>query len=628
MRRRSVGGLLSALLSRRQKEGAPLSSVGSCLLCGASMADQKLYDRFRVCPNCRFHYSISSRERVRLLTDPKSFKEKFSTVSSLDPLSFKGKVPYRKRLFKDQRRTRSPEAAMVGRSKIGGVRNVLVTLDFGFMGGSMGCVVGEKVTRALEYATKKSWPLVAVVSSAGTRMQEGVLSLMQMAKTTTAANQLHHAGIPYICVLTSPTTGQAYASFVNLADILIAEPRAILGFSPMKALQSVTDGPLPQGAHTAEAHLAHGLIDLIVDREALQPTLASLLALLSPTHTQANVRKPKGRDRKITAKDKGASAWELVQQAREGKRPTARDYINLLFNQFVELHGDRFSTDDQQVICGLADLAGRTVMVIGQIPIGEANGSTAESTSRPGGFRKAQRAMRLAAKFRIPVVTLIDTPGPSASLEAEDQGIGNAIATTMSLMAELPVPTVAAIIGQGGREGALALGIADRILMMENAVLLPISPEGAATLMYRDSTRVEEASDLLRLTAADCLDMEIVDSIVPEPNGSAQANPEEAAHLLRRSLLRALAGLQKLSPNKLLKARHKRFRNMGEYTSHFRMVLARELEALRDQAVERGKKGKKGKEGKVLQLPKNPVATTPAGAVDAPVAPSPNEPSE
>ncbi|MSP78630.1 MAG: acetyl-CoA carboxylase carboxyl transferase subunit beta [Dehalococcoidia bacterium] len=598
---RSFGGLLSALFGRGRKGETESELRDSCLLCGSQLKGIPLYDTYRVCPNCRFHYTLTAKDRIKLLIDLKGFKEKFLTVSSLDPLAFSGKVPYRKRLFKDQRRTGLNEAAVVGRGKIGGRYCVVVCLDFGFMGGSMGCVVGEKVALAYEYALQRGWPLLMVVTSAGVRMQEGVLSLMQMAKTTIAANQFHKAGLASVCVIASPTTGQAYASFVNLADVLIAEPGAILGFSPMRVLQQVAQGPLPQGAHTSEAHLKHGMIDMVVDREQLRPTVERLLDMLALKRVEARLKVPKQAKQKT--KKELPSATTALQLAQVEGRPNASAYISRIFSDFIELHGDRVSGDDPTVVCGLATLEGASLMVVGQLS--RTPGGNGPHPLTPEGFRKAQRAIQLAARFGTPVVTLIDTPGPSMTLESEEQGIGHAIATTMAIMAELPVPTIAAIIGQGGRESAMALSMADTILMMENAVFLPISPESAAGLMYRDVTKVAEAAESLRLTARNCLEMGVIDTLVPEPEGGAHKNPDEAATLLRLAIIHALADLQKNSISKLLKRRQQKFRTMGEYTNYFRAVLARELDAMREAAGEAAleRKQKKDKKGKVIQMP-------------------------
>ncbi|MFQ5861346.1 MAG: acetyl-CoA carboxylase carboxyltransferase subunit beta, partial [Dehalococcoidia bacterium] len=224
-----------------------------CLVCDQEIARTDLYQQYRVCPFCRFHYSLTARGRIELLADKGSFKEMYRSIVSLDPLSFSTRTSYRKRLSQDQKRTGLTEAAVVGRCSLGNAKAILVVLDFGFLGGSMGSVVGEKVALAFERAAKKSLPLVAVVSGGGVRIQEGILSLMQMAKTVTAATRLHRKGLPFIVVLTNPTTGQAYASFANLADVILAEPGSLMGLVPIRTLQEASQKPVPDDALTAEA---------------------------------------------------------------------------------------------------------------------------------------------------------------------------------------------------------------------------------------------------------------------------------------------------------------------------------------------------------------------------------------
>ena len=332
------------------------------------------------------------------------------------------------------------EAAVTGICEIRGSPAVLIVLDFGFLGGSMGCVVGEKVALAFEAAQKKKLPLVAIVTSGGARIQEGVLSLMQMAKTTAAAKRLQEAGIPFISVLANPTSGHVYASFANMADIILAEPEALIGFAPLREVEEHTTEPLPKGSHTAESHLEHGMIDMVVEREQLTDLLSVLADLLSSKY-------------KLTLREKGKrpsftraveqTAWERVRLARHKDRPTSLDYISRISSSFIELSGDRVHGDDPAVVFGLGYVGGQPVVIVGQerghaADVIERN----EGRSGPEGFRKAQRAMRIAARFNLPLVTFIDTPGALPSLESEERGLGNSIASTMALLSDLPTPVI------------------------------------------------------------------------------------------------------------------------------------------------------------------------------------------
>ena len=547
-------------------------------MCAADLSESSLYAQYRICHACRFHYSMTARERVQSLADPGSFREINRSVISLDPLSFSSKVSYKQRIFRDQRRTGLTEAAVTGTCAIGGSPVMLIVLDFGFMGGTMGCVVGEKVALALERAARQVLPAIAVVTSGGARIQEGVLSLMQMAKTSIAAGRLSARGLPFISVLANPATGQAYASFANLADIILAEPASIVGVSSLRVIQESSEEPLPQGAHTAESFMEHGVLDAVVERTELRDLLGVTLDLLGPQYRLT--MRQKGQSKRA-AEPQPSPAWNSVQLARHESRPSSLDYIDRIFTPFVEIHGARSSGDDRAIACGIGRLGGQTVMVIGQERgRHDHNGRRHDGRTSPAGFRKAHRGLRMAAKFDIPLITLIDTPGPYLSLEAEQGGLGNAIAATMARMSELPVPSISVVIGEGGNAGALALGVADRVLMMENAIYSAISPEDAAELLYQDEARADEAAALLKLTARDCLSLGIIDVVVPEPPGGSHVSPDDAARQLRRVLLQELMELQTVPQKRLLRDRYRKYRKMGEYSSHFRTAINREADAL------------------------------------------------
>lgn len=577
---RNLAGMVGSIARRSQDEPDNPPDRETCLVCDADLNGSETYARYRVCHRCRFHYSMSARERIASLADPESFHEINRSVVALDPLSFSSRESYTRRLFRDQRRTGLTEAIVTGTATISGSPVMLVVLDFGFLGGTMGCVVGEKVALALERSVKLRIPAVAVVTSGGARIQEGVLSLMQMAKTTIAANRMNEAGLPYVTVLANPATGQAFGSFANLADIILAEPGAIVGFSPFGALQKASDKPLSTESHAAESRLDHGLLDAVVDRRELHSVLGVLLDLLGPRYRLERSAKEAAPGADVAR----TPAWDSVQLSRHRSRPTAADYARMMFSNFVELHGDRSHGDDRSILCGMAQLAGQTVMVIGQQRGHDENGkaSAQDGRTRPEGFRKAQRGMRLAAKFKLPLITLIDTPGPDLSQDAEERGLGNSIASTMALMAGLEVPSISIVLGEGGSGGALAVGVADRTLMLEHATYTAISPEEAAEMIYQDAGRADEAAESMRLTARDCRDLGIIDIVVPEPPGGAHADPAEAARQLRRTIISELVTIQSRSAKNILRDRYKKYRNIGEYSSYFSAALTREVNALQN----------------------------------------------
>ena len=547
-----------------------------CLLCEEEISQSEAYLTYRVCPYCRFHYTLSARQRVELLADPRSFKESHKFLSSVAPLSFSSRGQYQKLLSQNQSRTGLTEAAVTGRCRIDGIEVILVVLDFGFMGGSMGSVVGEKVALALETAAKRALPAVALVTGGGARIQEGVLSLMQMAKTVTAANRLRESCQPFIVVLANPSTGQAYASFANLSDIILAEPGSLIGLSPLRTLREVSDKPLPFDAHTAEAHLSHGLVDNVIDRENLQSRLATLLKVLTLQKLSKDGHKELLQTKIESSVD--PEAWQAVTLARQADRPSAMVYMRSMLENFIELHGDRLNSDDRSIVGGVGFLAGEPVAIIGQQRRSQLDGERYHTY--PDGLRKAQRIINLAARFKMPLITLIDTQGADPGLESEEQGIGNAIANTLSLMANAPTPVVSVIIGESGSEGALALGLSDRILMQQYSIYSPVSLNHTLGGPYHDPMLDREAAEALMLTAPDCLALGIIDGVVPEPQYGAQANPKEATLSLQIAVLKEFAQLSRLSEGKLLKQRYKKFRKMGELSPYSLEAMNQEVELL------------------------------------------------
>jgi acetyl-CoA carboxylase carboxyl transferase subunit beta len=557
----------------------PSGSVSRPSICPACSGPTEgtAWQRYRVCDKCRYHFQLSATERIELLADPESFKASNPTLVSVDPLVFTDRVSYRDRLERARRETGLNEAVVTGTARINGRDCVLAVFEFNFMGGSMGSVVGEKVALALELAAERRYPFIGIVSSGGARMQEGMLSLVQMGKTAAAAMRLHQAGVPSVTVLTNPTTGGVYASFASQGDFLFAEPGALIGFAGPRVIEQLTGEAPPAGTHTAEFLLQHGQLDGVVDRARLRGVLATLLQLFQ-SRGAVEVRNAAEPYRPPAAPP--PSAWPEVQLARRDDRPTTSDYIRRLMPQFVELHGDRVFGDDPAIIAGLGDLAGMTVCAIGH-ERGHGDPLRNGGRVRPEGFRKAARIMRLAAELRFPLLTFIDTPGAHLDYDSEARGLAGALSSCLANMSVLPVPVVSVVIGEGGSGPALALGLADRILMQEHAVYSVIAPEGAAAIVHRDAARARDIADALKLTAYDCLVLGVVDGIVPEPENGAHVDPEYAALLLRGEVVRALLELRKRDPRRLVEERWRKFRRMGEFQQLVEAADSQRAEALR-----------------------------------------------
>ncbi|MBI3966764.1 MAG: acetyl-CoA carboxylase, carboxyltransferase subunit beta, partial [Chloroflexi bacterium] len=493
----------------------------TCPRCQTTLTEDPTYEVYRVCGQCGHHFSQPACERIGDLLDPGSFRETNASLEATDPLHFTDRQPYPERIKNAQRETGLNDAIVTGVGSIDGQRAVIAVLEFQFLGGSMGSVVGEKVARAFELAAAERLPIVTIAASGGARMQEGMLSLVQMAKTAGAAERVHAAGCPFISVLTNPTTGGVMSSFAALGDVILAEPNALVGFAGPRVAEAVMGRRLPEGSHTAEFFLAHGLADAIVARPDLRYTLATLLRLMQPRQGEsAPALLPAPSERPL-------GGWEATQLARLPHRPTSLDYLARLAPTFFELHGDRLSADDPAVVTGLAAIGGRNVAVVAQE---RGHGATAalrhEGKARPEGYRKAERMMRLAAKLHLPLLALVDTPGAYPGLESEERGLPMALARCLATLTVLPTQVVTAVVGEGASGGALALGVADRILMQENAIYSVISPEGAAAIIYRDDSRAPEVAEALRLTASDCLELGVVDRIIPEPEGGAHLDAD------------------------------------------------------------------------------------------------------
>ena len=580
---RNLANFLVHFFGRSQDSDTPRLSVvhDRCLYCEEPINDSHSYMTFRVCPFCRFHYTITARERIELLADRGTFKETHKYLSSVAPISFNRRGRFGELLAQDQNRTGLTEAAVTGRCKIDGEDAMLIVLDFTFMGGTMGSVVGEKVASALEGAAKGGIPAIAVVSGGGVRVQEGVLSLMQMAKTVTAANRLRDDGAPFIVVLANPSTGQAYASFANLADVILAEPKSLIGLSPLRTLREASNIPLPLDAHTAEAHVGHGLLDNVVDREALRTRVSVLLRILRGQKLEMS-RQDKAMATDLLQAADGACTqvdpWDALSAVRDAERPPASNYFRQMLDPFIELRGDRLNSDDRSIVAGVGYLAGLPVAVIGHQRRALVEGERYHVY--PDGLRKAQRVIALASRFELPLLTLVDTQGADPGLEAEEQGIGNAIARTLSAMLDVPTPIVSVIIGEGGSEGALALGMADCILMQQYAVYSPISMNHNLAGAFHEPLLDREAADALMLTAHDCVELGIADRVIAEPEGGAHLNPRAAGTALQGGILKELNRLNKMSQGKLLKRRYTKFRRMGEANEYSQEAMTREVELL------------------------------------------------
>ena len=592
----------------RRKPEAPECLLRKCNKCGAPILTDEVIQGNYICPKCHGYFRIPAYKRIESIADQDTFEEWDCDMNTengpVNPLEFRG---YPEKVEKLREQTGLNEAVVTGKAKINGNPAVFGVCDGRFMMASMGWAVGEKITRAVERATEEKLPVILFTCSGGARMQEGIVSLMQMAKTSAALKKHSDAGLLYITVLTDPTTGGVTASFAMLGDIILAEPGALIGFAGPRVIEQTIGQKLPEGFQRAEFLLEHGFVDQIVKRNEMKEVLGKLIELhQKPGDAELNTKeniveeaksvnlsfekeqetgskiqidsklKVKNENRaeneKTNAGLKGQtvftgtkkSAWERVTQSRRKDRPTGQDYIDILFDDFVELHGDRYYKDDRAVIGGIAYFQGKPVTVIAQ-----AKGKTTkENLERnfampsPEGYRKALRLMKQAEKFGRPVICFVDTPGAFCGMEAEERGQGEAIAHNLYEMSGLKVPVLSVVIGEGGSGGALALAVADEVWMLENSIYSVLSPEGFASILWKDSKRANEAAEVMKLTAEDLKQLGIIEQVIAEPEEFNEETLPAVAEKLNRQIQGFVTKYSKMPSEELVEKRYQRFRKM------------------------------------------------------------------
>lgn len=543
---------LDLMLKKRRNIDGKLQET-ECRGCHAKFSIETARRNLYICPDCGYYMPMPPHERLLLIADEGKYRELWSDMETTDPIEFPG---YREKLEQTGKKSGARESIVTAIIKIHGIKAATAVLDTSFFMGSMGTVLGEKLTRLVEYADRKRLPLIVFSASGGARMQEGIYSLMQMAKTSAAIEHFKENGGLYISVLCNPVTGGVSASFAMLGDIIIAEPKALIGFAGSRVIEQTVGEEVPDETRQSEAQLANGMIDMIAERRRMKKLLGRLLAL----HTARTMNIPEN-ERVWEPLQPGAgayeSAYEYVCAARDKNRPKLTEYIDRLFEGFTELKGDRTGGEDSSILGGIAFFHGMPVTVIGH-----RKGHDTEENARlhfgmasPEGYRKAMRLAAEAEKFHRPVICFVDTPGAYPGLDAELHGQPGAIAECLAFFAELKTPVISIVTGEGGSGGALALSIADELWMLENAVYSILSPEGFAAILWKDAKKAKEASELMKLTSRDLLKAGMIDGILPEG--------EEMYDELDRMLVSRLSRLMKLDRRTLIAHRYNRFRSIG-----------------------------------------------------------------
>lgn len=532
-----------------------------CKACRQEIERDILDANLSICPFCGHYMRLHAKKRIMSLADKNSFFEWDSNIKWSNPLN---DDVYAKKLVATTAKHNLNDAIITGEMDIKGEHLAIGVMDSRFMMASMGYVVGEKVTRLFEKSRKKKLPVILFCCSGGARMQEGIISLMQMEKTVAAVKKHDEAGLLFVSVLTEPTMGGVTASFAMLADIVLAEKGASIGFAGPRVIEQNIGEKLPEGFQTSDFQLIHGFVDDAISRSDIKSYLSKIIEVHSKKSRHINFKKSRMHvDFMTEILNKQLDAWETVQKVRSRERPTSLDYINEIFDDFVEFHGDKVSYDDHAIVGGIAKIYGKSVTVIGQQ---KGKSSVDEAVYRnwgmplPSGYRKVLRFMKQAEKFKRPIICFVDTIGAACGIEAEEQGQGYVIASVLRETSNIKVPILSIIHGEGGSGGALALSVANEVWILENAVYSILSPEGYASILWKDRSKASEAARLMEMTSVELYERKIVDKVFVEPKDLNRTNMDLLCLQLKEEIAVFLSKFNKKKEREILYERNKRFR--------------------------------------------------------------------
>ena len=469
---------------------------------------------------------LSARQILTLVTDDSTFSELPFPVSESKPDGPLGWQGYDASRARAAERTGEQESVVCGTARVAGTPAVLIAFEFGFLGGSLGERTGDRIESAYAHARTHRLPVVPLVATGGSRMQEGMLALTQLQRVAHQSALTREAGLPQIAVLRDPTTGGGWATLGAGADVILALPGAQVGFAGSRVRPPDAD-PV---AYTAEAQVAAGAVDAVVPPEELRDRLGVWLRLLmggagaegggamagraaagtgsTGTPTPAAIP-PAPVPAALGSPDLPATGWDAVRAARSPERPRAQAYLDAYFTHRADLSGDRCGGADPGMLCGFGEREGRTVAYAAQTG----------AATRPAGYRTATRLIGLAGRLGIPVLTLVDTPGAANDAEAERQGAGAAIAELFGAVASARTPVTTLVIGEGGSGGALALAAPGNTWATPDSYFSVIAPEMAAAILKRPADQAETTADQLRIRPQDLAELGVIRGVVPTRTG-------------------------------------------------------------------------------------------------------------
>tara|TARA_Y100001960_G_scaffold71093_1_gene75222 strand:+ start:21913 stop:23571 length:1659 start_codon:yes stop_codon:yes gene_type:complete len=504
-----------------------------CLSCQENIKDSDFYKKYGICPFCNFHYSIDFEKRLEVIIDQNSFVEFNKTISVKKPKNLEINSKYKKNVKNTRERTGLEEAAVTGTASIGGIKTVIILLDFGFLGGSMGIIVGEKISKAFSHARKNSLPVFSIISSGGKRVQEGAFSLMQMIKTINATKELNDKKLPHITLFTNPSGGQVYSSFANSADIKIAEPGAIIGMFTLSEMSKSSKNNKKINISSENFH-SQGLIDKVVSRNNLKKEISILFELIISKN-----KIPKKIDLELPEISFSSKTKKIKI---DKSRPSGKDYINSVLEDFIELGK---SNEKNISILGLGKIDSQSVVVISQHfqRLNKSNNGKLNNLD----FTKIFKAIEISKKFELPILFFVDNRGINSTFENEILGIGYNLSNSIKSLSNHEQPIITIITGETTTEGSLPYFISDQVLMLENSI-------------FYTNTDFETSNN--ELNAVNCLEIGLINKIIQEPPLGASKGPEDMSRLIKISIIKELSDLNYKSKRKLARTRVKKFQEI------------------------------------------------------------------
>lgn len=519
-----------------------LKNKNICLKCSGEL------DEFFVCTSCGYNSYITAKQRILYISDENTFEElKFSKID------ISKKCNYEEKINKAKEKTNLEEAILLGTCNIGGIKVVIGVMDSEFMMGTLSVSVGENIAKAFEYATDKKLPVILFCASGGARIQEGLYSLVQMAKINAAIKRHNDKGLLYISCLTNPTMGGVTASFGLLGDINIAERNSQIGFAGKSIIENLYNEKLDSNFQTEQYNEKNGMVDIIADRKVIRDILLDILKMIKNDNKSVRIN----YKNEIKLK-KNNNLMQLLKDVRNLDRFKGKDYLINIFDKYIELKGDRISSNDTSILSGIGNIDNKNFIfnIQNKGRTLKENKDTNYGLTKPGGYRKALRISKLAEKFNIPIINIIDSAGADPSTYSEVNGQAKAIADCLYTFSDLKTIIISIVVGEGSSGGALALSVCDSIGMLEKSIYTVISPEAYLKIMHKEEKVNNELLKSMRFTANDLFEDKIIDEVINE-NEDLDYNVKN----IKNFILNKYESLKKQNIQELINNRYERIRN-------------------------------------------------------------------